>query len=276
MNEEKINEIRNLLVFKGVYGKMKNITFNEYYGIMSKGKGIESLDLFCPCCKANKTFVYMKSEVSELMGTSLYNPPGYNMLIGNIIELAYRCPTCVSSIYFSFYYNDNTMIKLAQYPSLFDVSRDELKKYKNNGLIDENSFNEIYKAEICASESYFVASYTYMRRVYENMLLSVFRQNIDDIGLTEEEYRRKRSDEKMEIIKPFLAIDDEIYKPLYALLSAGIHSLTEEECCNHYTLLKSILLEILIEQKAKAERTKKRKEIQDLYSQYKSNTKKSE
>ena len=98
------------------------------------------------------------------------------------------------------------------------------------------------------------------------MLLNVFNQNIEEIGITEEEYRKLRSDQKMEKIKPFLAIDEEIYKPLYSLLSAGIHSLTEDECCQEYSLLKSILLDILEEQKAKKEKEKKRREIQELYS----------
>ena len=73
-------------------------------------------------------------------------------------------------------------------------------------------------------------------------------------------------------MKLIIDIDEEIYKPLYALLSAGIHSLTEDECCQDYSLLKSILLDILSEQKAKKERELKRKEIQDLYSKKKSET----
>lgn len=276
MNEEKKKEIRDLFTDQGVYGKVKDVTLTDFYSITDSISGIKSLDLFCPQCKENKTFVYFSREESDLMGKDMYQRFGCNYVGGRLLSVTFKCPTCGSVLYYAFYNKDNTMIKLAQFPSLYDVSRDELKKYRSNNLIDAESFNEIYKAEICASESYFVASYTYMRRVYESLLLSVFNQHIDEIGVTEEEYRKKRSDEKMELIKPFLAIDEEIYKPLYALLSAGIHSLTEDECCNHYTLLKSILLEILIEQKAKAEKAKKRKEIQDLYSQYKSGTKKNE
>lgn len=273
MTEEKISEIRDLLTIQGVYGKVKDITIEEYYSVFENRKGIGSLDLFCPCCKANKTFVFRKAESSNLLGSGLCTMNSFSTWANKIYVLTYECPTCGNLLYYSFYYTNNTIIKLAQYPSLFDVSRDELKKYRNNGLIDAESFDQIYKAEICASESYFVAAYTYMRRVYESMLISVFRQNENEIGITEEEYRKKRSDEKMEIIKPYLAIDEEVYKPLYALLSAGIHSLTEEECCEDYTLLKSILLDILVEQKAKTERAKKRKDIQDLYSKRKSELK---
>lgn len=262
---DKKEEFLTIFTQKGVYGKIKDISFDDY----QKWTGSEapnSLDLYCPVCKTNKTFIKGNFGSSSNFGI-FWDDTGRHYGSRGIV---FSCPTCNEEIYYSFLYKNNCVIKLAQYPSLYDVSRDELKKYQKNDLIDKESFEEIYKAEICASENYFVASYTYMRRVYENMLLNVFSQNIEEIGITEDEYRKLRSDEKMERIKPFLAIDEEIYKPLYALLSAGIHSLTEDECCQDYSLLKSILLDILAEQKAKKERELKRKEIQDLYSKKKS------
>ena len=108
-----------------------------------------------------------------------------------------------------------------------------------------------------------------MRRVYESLLINIFTQNKEEIGISEEDFRKLRSDEKIAKIKPYLAIDDEIYKPLYALLSAGIHSLTEEECREDYALLKSILLDIIAEQKARKEKEDKRKSIIELYSKRK-------
>ncbi len=253
---------------RGVYGKIKNITYDEYEKWTSS-EAPSSLDLYCPTCHDNKTFIRRRFKGNDII-SKVWDGGFYHDRIRDIV---YICPTCGKELFFSFIYIGNSVIKLAQYPSFFEVSRDELKKYQKNDLIDKESFAEIYKAEICASESYFVASYTYMRRVYENMLLNVFNQNIEEIGITEEEYRKLRSDEKMEKIKPFLAIDEEIYKPLYSLLSAGIHSLTEDECCQEYSLLKSILLDILEEQKAKKEKEKKRREIQELYSKKKSETK---
>lgn len=260
-------EFLTIFYSKGVYGKAKDVTYGEY----QKWTGVEapsSLDLNCSNCNTNKTFVKQVYKARDIL-SKVWDGQIWRERIRDVV---YICPTCGQELLYSFLYRDNAVIKLAQYPSLYDVSRDELKKYQKNDLIDKESFDEIYKAEICASESYFVASYTYMRRVYENMLLNVFLQNAEEIGLTKDEYRKLRTDEKMEKIKPFLAIDEEIYKPLYALLSAGIHSLTEDECYQDYSLLKSILLDILAEQKAKKERELKRKEIQDLYSKKKSET----
>lgn len=263
---EKKQEFLTLFDCKGIYGKIKDVSFDDFQKWTSS-EAPSSLDLHCPKCQENKTFVKGNCDASGIFGNFWRNGWQHGMR-----GVVFSCPTCNEQIYYSFLYNNDCVIKLAQYPSLYDVSRDELKKYKKNDLIDKESFAEIYKAEICASENYYIASYTYMRRVYENMLLNVFTHNIEEIGITEEEFRKLRSDEKMERIKPFLAIDEEIYKPLYALLSAGIHSLTEDECCQDYSLLKSILLDILAEQKAKKERELKRKEIQDLYSKKKSET----
>ncbi len=258
---------------KGIYGKVKDVTFEDFLNWTGE-EAPNSLDLNCPSCKENKTFVKEEIAVSNIMGRLHYTTSsGLLNMSGSIKQILYVCPTCGEKLIYIFYYDGNNAIKIAQYPSLYDMSRNELKKYQKNDLIDKESFEQIYKADICASENYFVAAYTYMRRVYENMLLSVFHQNLGEIDVTEEEYKKLRSDEKMEKIKPFLAIEEEIYKPLYALLSAGIHSLTEEECCEDYILLKSILIDVLAEQKARKEKEINRKKIKDLYSKKKGDSK---
>lgn len=76
-------------------------------------------------------------------------------------------------------------------------------------------------------------------------------------------------DEKIKTIKPYLPIDDDIYKPLFELLSEGIHGLTEEECAENYGLLKNVLLDILAEFKAKKEKEAKRNEIKQLLAKKK-------
>ena len=99
--------------------------------------------------------------------------------------------------------------------------------------------------------------------------MSVFTHNQNEIGSSEEDFRKLHSDEKLKTIKDYLAIDDEIYLPLYGLLSAGIHAMSEEQCCEDYTVLKPILLDILAEQKAKKEKLAKRKELKELYAKRK-------
>lgn len=268
MPKEIKEQLYDLLLNQGVYGKINSVDFKTFDAVVD-GKTMHSLDLYCPTCKADKTFVFNIIRSSDALGTSQIAVQGGWTYRANIRDLTYVCPTCKKTVYFMLYYDGENIIKLAQYPTLFDVSRDQLKKYQKNQLIDKDSFKEIYKAEICASSGYYVAAYTYMRRVYETMLLSVFDQNKEEIGLTEDNFRKLHSDKKLEAIKDYLAIDDEIYLPLYGLLSAGIHAMTEEQCCEDYNVLKPILLDILAEQKAKKEKESKRKELKELFAKRK-------
>ena len=270
MDNFREKEFYDFLTQTGVYGKLKLLDKLDYSSLFENHEICKSLDLHCPVCKADKTFIRQNQYSMGWLGEfETYAINNFTRTCKNLIYLLYECPTCKQKLYYALLRNNNAVVKLAQYPSLFDVSRDELKKYQKNGLIDNESFSQLYKAELCASSSYYVAAYTYMRRVYETMLMSVFEQNQEDIGITEEDFRRLHSDKKLEAIKDYLAIDDEIYLPLYGLLSAGIHAMTEEQCCEDYTVLKPILLDILAEQKAKKEKAAKRKELKELFAKRK-------
>ena len=264
MAENVAVELYNLLMEKGTYEKVSEVDANIFEQFTSSNV-FSTLDLHCPQCKENKTFVHM--DWDYIKGLGMYQKGNQNLY--NTRSVYYKCPTCGQRVLYVFHFDGTSIIKLAQYPSLYDVSRDELKKYQKNKLIDKDSFREIYKAETCASSGYYVAAYTYMRRVYETMLMSVFTNNQGAIGLSEDEFRKLHSDKKLEAIKDYLAIDDEIYLPLYGLLSAGIHAMTEEQCCEDYVVLKPILLEILAEQKAKQEKADKRKELKELFAKRK-------
>lgn len=267
IDEMQESNVFDLFVNKGVYSYVKDITYDQYLFYLDK-KVHKTLDLYCPACKGQKTFILKtisSCEYTRFVKTISMNGCQYGY---NVYEVIYECPTCKSEIAFYLFYDSTRarIIKIGQYPSLYDISRDELKEYQTSNLISDDDIGQLYKAYTCASESYFVAAYTYMRRVFENLLNNVFKDNVAKIGLTEVEFNKLRSNEKLEKLKDYLAIDDEIYKPLYALLSVGIHALTEEECGKNFELLKSILLDILAEQKAKKEKEEKRKQIKLLYS----------
>lgn len=264
MNKTLKDNLYNLFVNKGVYGKIRNINFSDFKALGQACNLIDSIDLFCPHCKTNKTYVVKRTSTTKGLGSTFVRED--MMEHGHIVEFTYVCPTCKKQLYIALYHNGQDVIKISQYPSLYDISRDELKQYKKNDLIAEESFNQIYKADICASENYFVAAYTYMRRVYEDLLLSVFQQHGNEIDLTVDEFKKLGGQEKIKTTRQYLAIDEGIYGPLYAILSGGIHEYTEEECSEYYRFLKLVLLDILREQKAKVEREANRKAIMDLHS----------
>lgn len=267
MNEVIKDKLYKLIMEGGVYSKIDEVNDTDM-GCFNSLILFNGLDLYCPQCKMNKTFVHEGTNDYHDLGTYIIK-----QRYGRVLSLVYVCPTCKEKLYLLFLYKNNSIIKLAQLPSLYDVSRDELKKYQKNNLIDKDSFSEIYKADICASQSYNVAAYTYLRRVFENILKNVFKDHKSEIGISNEDFIKLPMDEKLKLIKPFFAIEDDIYKPLYSLLSQGIHALTEEECRENYNLLKAIIVDILVEEKAKKERNENRKMIKELLSQKKASAK---
>lgn len=273
MDKNRTNEICDFIIKGALYSRFE-LTRDEQVEIINYASRFSGLDFYCSDCQADKTFIYDSDECGDSMGRFRYGTRSI-CYFSNIKSIVYKCPSCNKRIYVEFLFFDNYMMKLAQYPALCEVSRDELKKFQKNKLIDKDYFKEIQKADVCACDGYFVAAFTYMRRVFENLIKNIFNHNQQNIGIPYEEYVKKRTDEKIVIIKDYLPIDDDVYMPLFSLLSEGIHSLTEEECAENYKLLKSVLLELLVTFKAKREQEERRKQVKDLLAERKSKLKKS-
>lgn len=272
MDKSRINEICKFISNGALYSKIP-VSIDEKIEINNYASNFTGLDLYCPDCGANKTFIYETHSTNGDMGKYRRNKES-TVYYSNIVSIVYKCPSCGKKVFVEFLYLNDYIMKIAQYPALCEISRDELKKFQKNRLIDKEFFSEIQKADICAGESYFVAAFTYMRRVFENLIKNIFNMNQQKIGITYEEYTKKKTDQKIKLIKDYLPIDDGVYNPLFSLLSEGIHSLTEEECAENYTLLKSVLLELLVTFKAKKEQEERRKQIKDLLAERKSQSKK--
>lgn len=180
MTKYKLELLENMMKSGALYSSIKDLSNKDIREIRWDFDKVGGLDLFCPYCNMNKTVVYNSSSTGSLMGT--FKCEGYSNYFDRLIDVVYVCPTCQNRLYYQFYFTENKLIKIAQYPSLYQVRRDELKQYKKNNRIDENYFEEIYKADICAGEGYYVASYTYMRRVFENLIKNIFNENQEEIG----------------------------------------------------------------------------------------------
>ena len=272
MTETTKDKFEKILLKEGVYGqcKMTREEFNDF----SYETLLKSLDLYCPKCKQNKTFIFDRCYSSQQLGSINWMQEPLVCLSANQLHyLTYACPTCGEKVFYAFYFDGNKMHKIAQYPSLMEVTRDELKEFDKSKLIDDSSYKEVYKAYECASSGFYVAAFTYMRRVYENLLLNLYKENKSEITVEEGIFERLKFDQKLELLKDYLAIEESIYKPLYSILSEGIHSSSEEECQKHFTLLKIVLLDILAEQKAKKEKAEKRKAMMDLFAEKKAEIK---
>ena len=228
----------------------KNLYEDSFYFCQSHlnlSNVLEELDEYCPKCKKEKTF---KNDI--IKGT---NFPSDNInLYENtdieygFVELKYLCVSCNFNrlYYLNYSINDNLLKikKIGQYPKKRLNINKSLKKFFNNDYI------EYKKAVECIDSSLGVAGFTYLRRILEKNIKKLFNMLKEDMSnnINDEKYEKlikaiSEIDNKSpmsEIIKitdniipDYLFINNSNpLKPLYAILSEGIHSLSEEECLN--------------------------------------------
>ena len=265
LQESNINAFKNLMLTGGIYSSI-DVDEHVKQSLIYASNAPQSLDLYCSKCNCEKTYVYTSTEAVSKMGNVRFIYAGQSCRVCRLTSYFYKCASCGQIVYYQFYCADDKLIKLAQYPTLVDVRRDEYKRYEKNKLIDKDYFKEIYKAETCMSSGYFVAAYIYLRRVLENLIKNVFEKNKEEIGSTLEEFSVLRMDKKLSKISEYLPLDKGLYTPLYSLLSEGIHALSESECESNYKLIMCVVLDILAEEQADRERIARRKSINKVYS----------
>lgn len=116
--------------------------------------------------------------------------------------------------------------------------------------------NEVFLKDIKALEDYrrmyerfinndYVSSLLYMRRIIEKYIFYVFNINKSGLSITEEEFGKKKTSEKIDAIKCYLP---EVFSKntcVYGIVSKGIHQLESDECKNWYYDLEKLINRIV-------------------------------
>ena len=264
MEEDKLNLIKNFIANAPVYSSLEDITQENWIYIYYGNNKFSSIDVYCPYCKKNKTLVNKDFKQKDDFGNfCLSNAVFYN----NMIYIIYECPTCHNVFVYEILFAQDKIIKISQYPSLYDVRRDILNKYQKNKLLTDEYLQEFKKAHICANEGYFVASFTYLRRVLEEVIYKIYNENKTEIGIELSEFSNEKLEDKVKYLKKYLPFEKEIYTHLYKLLSEGIHyGKKDEECKEDYEILKECLIDILEEYQRQKEREKRHQELHRIVS----------
>jgi hypothetical protein len=147
--------------------------------------------------------------------------------------------------------------KIGQHPSFGDLNLPKLKKYVP--VLDKALLGELNRAIGLASHDVGVGAYVYLRRVFEALIEEAHGLAVSDAGWDEELYGRSRMAEKISLIKGHLPTFLVEHPEMYALLSKGIHELSELECLEHFDTLR-IGIELILDEKL--ERREREKKIQ--------------
>jgi hypothetical protein len=186
---------------------------------------------------------------------------GLDPVDDNIRCMSFECGRFKNILTLVLYYDKEKRYiqKVGTYPSLRDFHKDDLKKY--NKVLTDKQRMELITAIMIANNGVGIGSYVYLRRIFEGIVFEEAKNAIEDGAITEEDFNKKRMDEKIVAIKDYLpAFLYDNHSALYGILSLGIHQLDEEECLGFYPVLYDCIILVLedrLAQKKKEEMTRK-------------------
>ncbi len=147
-------------------------------------------------------------------------------------------------------------MKVGQFPSLADLHTHEVKSYDK--LLTKDVRAEFVKAIGLAAHGVGIGSFVYLRRIFESLIISTYEAH--DVGVPPAEFKMLRMEEKIGLLRghlPSFLVENSM---MYGMLSSGIHELSEEQCLNHFDLLRTgieIILDQQLEEKNRLDRLNK-------------------
>jgi hypothetical protein len=164
----------------------------------------------------------------------------------------------------------NTLMKVGQYPSLADLATTEIGKYRK---ILGSVYSEFNRAIGLYAHGVGIGAFVYLRRILEGLIERARQAAQGTDGWDESTYMGARLDEKIRLLAgslpPFLVEN----RSVYAILSKGIHELSEQECLAAFPVVRlgiELILDQTLEQQERDAKTEEaRKAIAALTGQLK-------
>lgn len=166
---------------------------------------------------------------------------------------------------------DNSIMKVGQYPSIASVHIGQIQDYK--GVLSKEELKEFTRAIGLAANGVGIGSFVYLRRIFENLIQSAYEKALKEDAIDKEQYAKGRMKDKIALLHDYLPETLVEMKEVYNILSKGIHELSEEECLQYFDAMKNgieFILDDKLEQKRKEQ---KRKATLESISKIKANVK---
>ena len=221
---------------------------NKIFSILSNE---ETIDAYCIWCEKEgvfRAYDYLSDNVSVPHWTTRHN---------GLIKIEYRCTRNDSHAYHTYYFKaGNFLTKVGQFPSVADFQIPQVESYRK--ILEEEQYKEFTRGIGLSAHGVGIGSFVYLRRVFENLIEEAHNKTkTENKSFSEEAYIRARMDDKIEMVKEYLPEFLVENRSLYAILSKGIHALSEDECLQYFETVKIGIEQILDEKiiaKEKAEK----------------------
>lgn len=155
--------------------------------------------------------------------------------------------------------------KVGQYPSVADIAIAQIKQYSK--VLDKQHMKDFTRAIGLAANGIGTGSFVYLRRIFEHLVDEMSRDAIARGELEEVAFKAGTMDKRLKMLENQLPDVMKDNKPLYGVLSKGIHELSEENCLEYFTVVREIIELILDEREFDRQRREKKKQAQNKLSQ---------
>ncbi len=177
--------------------------------------------------------------------------------------LHFVCQRYRDSLFVMVYYDrDKDYIeKVGQYPSVADIHIAQVKQYKK--VLGESYIKDFTKAIGLAANGIGTGSFVYLRRVFEHLVSEIAEETIKKGKVDRQQFETSKMDNKLKLLSDYLPEVIMENKNLYGVLSAGIHTLSEEDCLNYFSIVREVIELILDEREYARSMNEKKKRAKE-------------
>lgn len=257
--------------------ELLNILFHSENSSVNK---IKTLDSYCTICEKETTLISSDITTSnfrevllQINERHLGSESNLNTFLEECgtFERIFKCPRPNSNSTHNHIYifriKNSKLIKIGQSPSVSDLAKKEIEKYR---AFNENIYKELNRAIGLSSYGIGVGSFVYLRRIIEKHIVSPILQNLlEREEITQDDLYQSDFKKKIDLAKNHLPEFLVENKKIYSILSKGIHQLEEKECNDLFPILKTSIEIILDEKIERQKRELKNKQIAQQLNNFK-------
>lgn len=145
---------------------------------------------------------------------------------------------------------DNQIGKIGQYPSLADLHLPDVQKYRK--VLTDEKHREFVRGIGLAAHGIGIGAFVYLRRVFEHLVEEAHMRAAAAGMFDNAAYDDAKMDARIKMLAGYLPGFLVENRSLYVILSQGIHALSEDECLQHFDVVR-VGIELILDEKLQAQ-----------------------
>jgi len=217
--------------------------------------GEQKIELFCIECQRLRVFVSPQQEVAELWGsrderlfTRTFHCISTSRKAKHAAHFHFRYK---QDCFYAFSNHDvlGVLVKVGQFPSMREISEAQLHSYRK--VLTKEEYLEYARAVGLASQGVGIGSFVYLRRLFERLIDEAKLQATKSGNWDDRAFQQARMQDKLVLVRDYLPPFMVEQRKLYAILSKGVHALTEKECLEAFPVVRAGI-ELILDQRLAA------------------------